>query len=151
MNCGWPRASAVLLALALASLPPALAAQGREAGASVFMTTARASTAGLLAHVGLRPGGSAPRMVVALGAGDADGEVVGRGEFVAHLVLPHAPGAGVAFYLGGGIAGVTGPEDAGWLVALAGVETDPGGADGFALEVGVGGGARLSAGWRRRW
>jgi hypothetical protein len=149
MSCGWPRASAVLLALA--SLPPALAAQGREAGASVFTTTARASTAGLLAHVGWRPGGSAPRMVAALGAGVADGEVVGRGEVVAHLVLPQVPGADVAFYLGGGMAGVTGPEEAGCLVALVGVETDPGGADGFALEVGVGGGARVSAGWRRRW
>lgn len=149
MNCGWPRASAVLLALA--SLPPALAAQAREAGASVFATTARVTTAGLLMHAGLRPGGSAPRLALALGGGVADGGVVGRGEFVAHLVLPHAPGAGVAFYLGGGIAGVTGPEDAGWLVALAGVETAPGRANGFALEVGVGGGARLSAGWRRRW
>ena len=149
MSCGWPRASAVLLALA--SLPPALAAQGREAGASAFTTTACATTAGLLVHAGLRPGGSAPRIVVALGGGVADGASVGRGELVAHLVLPQVPGAGVAFYLGGGIAGVTGPEDAAWLVALAGVETDPGGADGFALEVGVGGGARLSAGWRRRW
>ncbi len=149
MSSGWPRASAVLLALA--SLPPALAAQGREAGASVFTTTARATTAGLLVHAGVRPGGSAPRLVAALGGGVADGVAVGRGEFVGHLVLPHAPGAGVGFYLGGGIAGVTGPEDAGWLVLLAGVETAPGGADGFALEVGVGGGARVSAGWRRRW
>ncbi len=149
MNCGWPRASAVLLVLA--SLPPALTAQGREAGASVFATTARATTAGLLVHAGLRPGGSAPRLVLALGGGVAGGEMVGRGEFVAHLVLPHAPGAGVAFHLGGGLAGVTGPEAAGWLVALAGVETGPGRATGFAVEVGVGGGARVSAGWRRRW
>ena len=149
MSCGWPRASALLLGLA--SLPPALAAQDREAGASAFLTTAQATTAGLLVHVGLRPGGTAPRLVAALGGGMADGEAVGRGELVAHLIVPHPAGTRVAFYLGGGIAGVTGPDGSGWLVVLAGVETNPGGANGFAVEGGVGGGARISAGWRRRW
>jgi hypothetical protein len=132
-------------------MPAALAAQVREAGASAFVTTGRATTAGLLVHLGLRPGGSAPRLAVALGGGLAEGAVVGRAELVAHLVLPHRSGAGVAFYLGGGLAGVTGPGQAGWLVALAGVETNPGGANGLALEAGIGGGARVSAGWRRRW
>jgi len=132
-------------------MPAALAAQGREAGASAFVTAARGTTAGLMVHLGLRPGGSAPRLVVALGGGFSDDAVVGRAELVAHLALPHRPGAGVAFYLGGGLAGVTGPEDAGWLVALAGVETTPDGASGLALEAGIGGGARVSAGWRRRW
>lgn len=149
MSCGWPRASALLLGLA--SMPAALAAQDREAGASAFVTTARATTAGLLLQLGLRPRGSAPRIVVALGGGFTEDEAVGRAELVAHLVLPHRPGAAVAFHLGGGLAGVTGPEEAGWLVALAGMETNPGGAGGLALEAGIGGGARVSAGWRRRW
>jgi hypothetical protein len=132
-------------------MPAALAAQDREAGASAYVTAARATTAGLMVHLGLQPGGSAPRIVVALGGGFSDAAVVGRAELVAHLALPRRPGAGVAFYLGGGLAGVTGPEDAGWLVALAGVETNPDGARGLALEAGIGGGARVSAGWRRRW
>lgn len=149
MSCGWPRTSVLLLGLA--SLPPALAAQGREAGVSAFITTARATTAGLLAQVGLRPGGTAPRIVAALGVGVADGDGVGRAELVAHLLVPPSPAARVGFYLGGGLAGVTGPDATGWLVALAGAETDPGGVSGFALEFGIGGGARLSAGWRRRW
>lgn len=149
MSCGWPRASALLLALA--PMPAALAAQGREAGASAFVTAAHTSTAGLMVHLGLRPGGSAPRIVLALGGGVSDDDVVGRAELVAHLTLPHRPGAGAAFYLGGGLAAVTGPEDAGRLVALAGVETHPDGASGLALEAGIGGGARVSAGWRRRW
>lgn len=148
MSCGWPRASAVLL---LAALPPAVAAQGREAGATAFLTTARTTTAGTLLHLGLRPGGSAPRLALGLGAGGAGGEVVGRAELVAHLLLPHDPGAAVAFYAGGGVAAVTGPERTGWLVVLAGMETNPGGRAGVALEAGVGGGLRLAAGWRRRW
>lgn len=149
MSCGWPRASAAFLLLA--ALPPALAAQGREAGASAFLTTARTTTAGMLLHLGVRPGGSAPRLALGLGGGGAEGQLVGRAELVAHLLLPHDPGAAVAFYAGGGVAGVTGPERAGWLVVLAGMETHPGGRAGVALEAGVGGGLRLAAGWRRRW
>jgi hypothetical protein len=44
-----------------------------------------------------------------------------------------------------------GEGDEGYLVLGLGLETDPAGDNGFHFEAGIGGGARLSAGWRTRW
>ena len=52
----------------------------------------------------------------------------------------------------GGVAAVGGPVDEGYLVLALGLEGRPGGPDGWFVEAGVGGGARLAAGWRwRQW
>jgi hypothetical protein len=46
---------------------------------------------------------------------------------------------------------VGGPVERGYLVLTLGLEASPGGRTGWFLEAGVGGGARIAAGWRRRW
>jgi hypothetical protein len=53
-------------------------------------------------------------------------------------------------YAGGGVAGIAGPDDRGYLVLLLGIEAGPGARGGWALEAGVGGGLRLAAGYRWR-
>jgi hypothetical protein len=57
----------------------------------------------------------------------------------------------VGAYLAGGVAAVGGPADRGYLVLAAGIEDRPGARSGWFLEAGVGGGARLAAGYRWRW
>jgi hypothetical protein len=121
----------------------------REAGLETVVTLAEPAvyTAGLTASI--RP---SPRARVALyaGGGISGGEGVGRAELVAHFLLnPRTTHAGV--YGGGGLAGVFGSGFAdGYMVLLVGVEGAPGGRGGWFLEAGIGGGARLAAGYRWR-
>ena len=148
MKSGWPEAAG--LALLLALQPRVSPAQALEPVASAFVTTARSTTAGILAGARWRPGESAPRLAATLGAGTADGELVGRMELAALLMLPRRRDAEVGWYLAGGIAGVTGPEEAGWILALVGLETNPAGESGLVIEAGIGGGFRAALGWRWR-
>ena len=95
---------------------------------------------------------SRTRLSAALGAGVSDGRGAWRGELVAHFLLNPTRGAGAGAYAAGGVAAVGGPVDEGYLVLALGLEGRPGGRDGWFVEAGVGGGARLAAGWRwRRW
>jgi hypothetical protein len=151
MKSGWPEAAG--LAFLLAFQPTAGAAQGVEATASGFITTARVTTLGVLAGARWRPGGpgsSLPRVAAALGGGTAEGELVGRLELAAQARLPGHRDRGVGWYLAGGIAAVTGPDEAGWILALVGLETNPDGESGLVVEAGVGGGFRATVGWRWR-
>ena len=97
-----------------------------------------------------RPGGK-PRLALTINAGSIDRHFSGRGELLAHFVLTPGKKPGVGLYALGGIAGVTGPRDQGYLVLGLGLERSPGGSSGWAIEAGVGGGARISVGWRWRW
>src|SRR5512145_1081395 len=102
MKSGWPEAAG--LALLLAFRPEAGGAQGVEATASGFITTARVTTLGGLAGVRWRPGGpgsSIPRLAASLGAGAAEGELVGRMELAAQVRLPRKRGGGVGWYVAG--------------------------------------------------
>lgn len=101
-------------------------------------------------YAGWRPGGKA-RLALTINAGSVDRHFSGRGELLAHFVLTPGKRRGIGVYGLGGIAGVTGPRDQGYLVLGLGLERSPGGASGWAIEAGVGGGVRLSAGWRWRW
>ena len=95
---------------------------------------------------------SRTRLSAALGAGVSDGRGAWRGELVAHFLLNPTRRAGAGSYAAGGVAVVGGPVDEGYLVLALGLEGRPGGHDGWFVEAGVGGGARLAAGWRwRRW
>jgi hypothetical protein len=121
-----------------------------EAGGQALVTTANPAllTGGVYAAV--RP---SPRFRIAAtaGAGVSDGRAAGRGELLAHFLLGPTAAAGPGVYLGGGVAGVVGPVEQGYVVALIGIEATPGGRTGWALEAGVGGGVRLTTGWRWRW
>ena len=151
MTSGWPEAAG--LALLLAFQPQPGAAQGVEGTAAGFLTTARVTTLGFLAGARWRPGGpgsSIPRLAASLGGGAAEGEWVGRLELSAQVRLPHPRGGGAGWYLAGGIAGVSGPDAAGWILALVGIETNPDGESGLTIEAGIGGGFRAAVGWRWR-
>ncbi len=148
MPCAW--AKPLLLAAALAA---PLAAQGtvvREIGGQAVVTTADPAiyTAGVTAS--LRPSSRTRIAVYAGGGVDGDGEGVGRAELLGEFLLnPRSTRAGI--YAGGGLAGVfQSGADNGYLVLLVGIEGSPGGRGGWFAEAGVGGGARIAAGYRWR-
>jgi hypothetical protein len=147
MTSGW----ASLLVSVLAAAP--LAAQDgtvRELGLEAVATAADPAvyTAGVTASV--RPSLRTRIGLYAGGGVTGDGGAVGRAELVAHFLLnPRSTRA--ALYGGGGIAGVfASGADNGFLVLLLGIEGSPGGRGGWFVEAGIGGGARLAAGYRWR-
>jgi hypothetical protein len=96
-----------------------------------------------------RPGGGV-RLGLTIGAGSLDGRFSGRGELLAHFLLSPGRRRGVGLYGIGGIAGVAGPRDQGYLILGLGLEQAPGSRSGWAIEAGVGGGVRVAVGWRWR-
>ena len=122
----------------------------REAGLEAVATAADPAvyTAGLTASV--RPSARARIALYAGGGFTGEGDGVGRAEVVGHFLLnPRSMRPGL--YAGGGLAGVfaSGAAD-GYLVLLVGIESRPGGRGGWFVEAGIGGGARLAAGYRWR-
>lgn len=91
------------------------------------------------------------RISLAAGAGVSDGKATARGEALAHFLLNPTRQHGAGFYVAGGLAVVQGPVDEGYIVLTMGVEGRPGAAAGWFVEAGMGGGARLAAGYRHRW
>ncbi len=152
MTCRWPR-SLLLWPLALGLTPAPLAGQGgsvREVGVETVVTAAEPSvyTGGVTAS--LRPGLRTRIGVYAGGGVTSDGDGVGRAELLGQFLLnPRSAHLGV--YAGGGLAGVfRSGADNGYLVLMIGVESRPGGTGGWFVEAGVGGGARIAAGYRWR-
>ena len=126
------------------------AQQATELGVQAIATASDPA----LAAGGVYAGWRASRRVrlsggAALGA--ADGRMAWRGELLAHFLLAPSARQGIGGYGAGGVAVVGGPVDQGYLVLTLGLETRPGTSAGWFLEAGVGGGARLAMGWRRRW
>jgi hypothetical protein len=145
MGLRWLSAAA---ALAVAS--PAGAQQVKEIG---FHATGTLSEPELVVgglYAGWRPS-SRGRIAATAGIGGSDGELAWRGELLGHFLLAPRRRHGLGFYLGGGVAAVGGPVDRGYLVLALGVESGPGAATSWFAEAGVGGGARLSMGYRWRW
>jgi hypothetical protein len=126
------------------------AQQVRELGAQVLVATSDPAlvTGGI--YAALRPSARA-RLAATVGAGVSDGRAAARGELLAHFLLSPGATRKPGAYVGGGLAGVVGPVDQGYIVVLAGLESAPGASSGWAVEAGVGGGVRLTAGWRWRW
>jgi hypothetical protein len=131
--------------------PPSLAAQAvRELGGQVLVTASDPAlvTGGLYAALRVA---TRVRLAATLGAGGSDSRVAGRGELLAHFLLSPRATDHPGVYLGGGVAGVAGPVDQGYVVVLVGLEAAPSRPTGWALEGGFGGGFRVTAGWRWRW
>jgi len=116
------------MAMATAS-DPALVAVGAYGALRTSLRT-RVSAAGLI--------------------GVSDGEAAWRGELLAHFLLNPARRDGTGVYGAGGIGLVGGPVDRSYIVLTLGLETRPGAPSGWFVEAGVGGGARLAAGYRWR-
>jgi hypothetical protein len=135
---------------ALAAAAPADAQQVNELGIQAIGTLSDPALAVGGIYAGWRPTRRA-RISAGLGLGGSEGEVAWRGELLGHFLLAPTRREGAGVYLAGGIAAVGGPTDQGYLVLVAGLEARPGAASGWFLEAGVGGGPRVSAGWRWRW
>jgi len=147
MTSSW-----VSLPLAVAMAVPARLQAQRvlELGAQALVATSDPAlvTAGI--YAALRPSARA-RLAATIGAGVSDSRTAARGELLAHFLLSPGATRRPGAYVGGGLAGVVGPVDHGYIVILAGLESAPGARSGWAVEAGVGGGVRLTAGWRWRW
>ena len=147
MTSSWPSLALVVVMAATVELQ---AQQVRELGAQVLVATSDPAlvTGGI--YAALRPSARA-RLAATIGAGVSDGRAAARGELLAHFLLSPGATRKPGAYVGGGLAGVVGPVDQGYIVVLAGLESAPGASSGWAVEAGVGGGVRLTAGWRWRW
>lgn len=151
MRCTWGSRAALAapVALALAGAAPLRAQVRSELGIEAMALAAHPGFGGAGLWLAIRP--SARLRLGALAAlGDRDGTAL-RGEITAHFLLDPFRRRGPGLYAGGGLAGETGRRGATWVVALLGVEGAPGGRTGWVVEVGVGGGVRISAGWRWRF
>ncbi|HYF38347.1 MAG TPA: hypothetical protein VD930_01580 [Gemmatimonadales bacterium] len=94
---------------------------------------------------------SRTRISVSVGAGLSRDVLAWRGELLGHFLFSPEERRKPGFYLAGGIAGVDGPVERGYLVLTLGVEARPRSGSGWAVEAGVGGGFRLGAAYRWRW
>src|SRR5215213_3075744 len=142
MRCSSRELLSVGLGLALAP-SGAAAQQVRELG---VQATGTFSDPGLVVAgvYGALRTGNRTRVSLSLGAGVSDSQAAFRGELLGHFLLSPGEHHGPGFYLAGGIAGVGGPVDRGYLVLTAGMERRPARSSGWALELGVGGGIRLA-------
>lgn len=134
----------------LAQVGTAAAQEGRELGVQAIVTASDPAVAVAGGYGALRTS-ARTRMSVALGAGVSSGELAGRAELLGHFLLSPGRPRGAGFYLAGGVAAVSGPIGRGYLVLAVGLEDRPAAGSGWALELGVGGGVRVSAGYRWRW
>ena len=147
MDSRW---GSLIVAAALAAPRPVAAQRVVELGAQA---TALAADPGSMfggAYGALRTS-LRTRVSVAAGVGAVEGSAAVRGELLLHFLLNPTRRTGVAPYAAGGVAVVGGPLDEGYLVLTLGLESRPGARLGWFVEAGIGGGARLAAGIRRRW
>lgn len=145
----WNRAAVGLL---LAGHAPMLQAQRtQEIGVHSTLTTADPTAWVGGVYGALRPS-SRVRVAAQLGAGVAGDAFGWRGELLWHFLLKPRERRRLGVYGGGGVAVTGGRDTEGFIVVVLGLEAKPGAQSGWALEVGIGGGVRLSAGyrWRRR-
>ena len=93
------------------------------------------------------------RAGVTVNAGDLEGSKAVRSELLGSFHLNPYKRQGVSPYAGGGVAALfTQGSTREYIVAFLGLESRPGRTVGWFAEVGLGGGARFSAGvqYRRR-
>jgi hypothetical protein len=146
MALRWLSAVAALAAAA----PPAGAQQVRELGIQAIGTLSDPALGVGGVYAGWRPTRRA-RLSASLGLGGSAGRTAWRGELLGHFLLAPTRREGAAMYLAAGVAAVGGAADEGYLVLALGIEGRPGAPSGWFAEAGVGGGARVSAGYRWRW
>jgi hypothetical protein len=137
--------AAIAAAPATGQGPPAT-----EAAAGAAVALAQRGFWGPELGVARRPGG-AGRLALAVAAGDYEGVLGVRVAATAQFLLTPAARAGVTPYAGLGLAwvGAGGVRGAGYLAAVAGLESAGGRRAGWYGELGLGGGVRLAVG--RRW
>lgn len=148
MGCRW-RDPLLLLGAALGSAELAAAQKASEIGLQAVGTFSDPAVVAAGGYGALRISGRS-RLSAALVVGVSDRELAWRGELLGHFLLspeePMKPG----FYFAGGIAGVEGAVERGYMVLTLGVENRPGAGAGWAVEAGLGGGFRVAVAYRWR-
>jgi hypothetical protein len=147
MPLPWPE---LLLAGGLIGVAPLAAQQGKELGLQLVATASDPALAIAGVYTGVRTS-LRTRLSAAAGAGLSSGDLAFRGEVLGHFLLSPSRREGPGVYFAGGVAGVEGPVDRGYLVLTVGLEDSPAAASGWGVEVGVGGGVRVMLGYRWRW
>lgn len=96
--------------------------------------------------------GNQTRLALFAAGGTLDGAAALRLDGAAQFLVTPAARSGAGVYGGAGLAfqGARRARGAGYLLALLGLEGTPGRHAGWYVEVGLGGGVRLAAGWRWR-
>lgn len=145
-----PSFELLLAAAALTLTAPLAGQQGRELGIQAIATTADPWLAVAGLYGGIRTS-TRTRLSLSAGGGFSSGDPAFRGEILGHFLLSPNQRRGATFYFAGGVAAVGGPVDRGYLVLTAGLEERPAADSGWAVEAGVGGGIRLTVGYRWRW
>ncbi len=142
MTSSW---ASLLMVVGGLALPGAASGQSAKLGLQGVVTTANPGAATFGAFGAIRVARRVSLAATA-GAGTEGGEFAYRLEALGHFALS-PESARSRWYLGGGVAFQDGESRRGLMVALLGWEYRLG-AGSVALEGGVGGGARLSAGYR---
>jgi hypothetical protein len=137
------------LVLGLIVSVPAEAQQPREFGLQATVTSSEPALLVVGTFGAVRTGGRT-RVSALVAGGVSDGDFAWRAEGLGHFLLSPDRTSGWGPYFAGGLAVVGGPVDRGYIVLTLGVEGRPGGSSGWVAELGVGGGVRLSVGYRWR-
>ena len=147
MGCCWRN---VLLSIgAAASAGPVKAQQARELGLQGTLTASDPVLGVVGPYGGIRTS-RRTRISAAIGGGASDRDFAFRFEVLGHFLFSPDRLRGWGPYLAAGLAAVSGPRDQGYMLLTLGAESNPGGASGWAAEVGVGGGVRVAVGYRWR-
>lgn len=140
----------LLLAGTWIGVTPLAAQQGQELGVQAIATASEPALAAAGVYGAVRTS-ARTRVSAAAGAGVSSGDPAFRGEVLGHFLLSPTEREGPGLYFAGGVAAVEGPVDRGYLVLTVGLEARPAASAGWAVELGVGGGARVTLGYRWRW
>jgi hypothetical protein len=146
MRCRWRE----LLVAGVALPSSLLAQQTREVGVQAIGTASDPALVVAGIYGGLRTSGRT-RISATIAAGTAGRELAWRGELLGHFLLSPEERRRAGIYFAGGVAVVEGVVSRGYLVLTLGVEERPRSSSGWALELGIGGGARIGLGYRWRW
>ena len=139
------------LAVGMSASLAAQALSATEVGAGATAVLAHRGFWGPELGVARRAGGQG-RVALTAAGGDYEGALGVRVEASAQFLLRPAERRAAGPYGGLGLAfiGADGARGASYLTALLGVEAGPGARAGWYVELGLGGGVRLSAGRRFR-
>jgi hypothetical protein len=147
----------LIAAAALGTLSRAVHGQrltATEVGFGAAAAVARHTFAGGELGLAYRPGGQT-RVALAVAAGTDAGRGAGRAQLTMQFLVTPAARRGVGLYsgLGAALKARRGSAGAGFVALVLGLEGTPGRRQGWQnwyLEVGLGGGVRVAAGWRVR-
>lgn len=148
-----PRVRSLALVVALiVTATPAHSQGWREFQAGALAVASRPAFGGLAIGLGLRDRGRTRLSLQVAGGAFDEGTAAGRIEAVWNFLLDPQRTTGVAIYGGGGAALSTlrGGRLRGSVLVLLGLENRPGSRSSRFVEIGVGGGARIAAGFRSR-